>query len=122
MQKIIALPLKLYDFILPVPLSFKRLQERGYNQSLLILWGYLGIKKPLNILQRIKHSRPQSELSGKERLENVKGAFKAKKDFQNKSVLLLDDVMTTGVTLREASKELKKAGAQKVDLLVFARA
>ncbi|BAU23938.1 phosphoribosyltransferase [Caldimicrobium thiodismutans] len=122
MQKIIDLPVKLYDFVLPVPLSFKRLQERGYNQSLLILWGYLGIKKPLNILQRIKHSRPQSDLSGKERIENVKGVFKAKEEFQNKRVLLLDDVMTTGATLREASKELKKAGAQKVDLLILARA
>ncbi len=122
MRRVLSLPVDEYDGVYPIPLSMKRLKERGYNQSLMILWGYLGIGLPSAGLKRIKHSQPQSLLAGKERFENVKGAFGVEENFQNKKVLLLDDVMTTGATLTEAAKVLKKAGATSVDLLLLARA
>ncbi|MBI5199484.1 MAG: ComF family protein [Nitrospirae bacterium] len=68
-------------------------------------------------------TRPQIELKGEERLKNVKGAFKVKdpKDIEGKSLLLIDDVYTTGATVRECSKVLKRAGAEKVYVLTLAR-
>jgi len=118
----LALPLETYDLILPLPLSKKRERERGYNQSLLILWGYLGFRLPQNLLTRVLHTKPQTELAYKERLKNPKGAFWASQEVSGKRVLLLDDVMTTGATLREAAHTLKKQGAREVHLLVLARA
>ncbi|MFN4132483.1 MAG: ComF family protein [Caldimicrobium sp.] len=122
LRKVCKVNLNYYDIITPVPLSLKRERERGYNQSLLILWGYAGIKLPSRVLIRVKHTRPQSELSERERFENIKNAFSVLEDLTGKRVLIVDDIMTTGATLREASKILKKAGAKEVHLLVFARA
>ena len=122
LKKVIELPLNNYDLIIPVPLSRERQRERGYNQSLLMLWGYKGFYLPGQALKRIRHTKPQSELSLKERLSNLKGAFKAKEDVKGKRILLFDDVMTSGTTLFEASRELKKAGATEIHLLVLARA
>ncbi|MFN3921255.1 MAG: ComF family protein [Caldimicrobium sp.] len=122
LRKVCKVNLKYYDIITPVPLSLKRERERGYNQSLLILWGYAGIQLPSRVLVRVKHTRPQSELNEKERFENIKNAFSILEDLTGKRVLIVDDIMTTGATLREASKILKKAGAKEVHLLVFARA
>lgn len=122
MKKVLSLPIDEYDRVYPLPLSMKRLRERGYNQSFMILWGFLEIRLPSTGLKRIKHSQPQSLLTGKERFENVKGAFGVEENFQNKRILLLDDVMTTGATLTEATKVLKKAGASRVDLLLLVRA
>jgi ComF family protein len=112
--------------ILPVPLHPKRLREREFNQSLLLA---KEISKTLKIplikdnLQRIRWTRPQIELKGEERLKNVKGAFSLKdpKTIEGKSLLLIDDVYTTGATVRECSKVLKKAGAEKVYVFTLAR-
>jgi len=109
------------DLIIPLPLSLKRLRERGFNQSFLITWGFLG-KKPFDkFLHRILHTKPQAELSQKERWKNVKNAFLAKDEVKEKSILIIDDVMTTGATLNEASKALKRKGADKVYVLALAR-
>ena len=122
LRKVINLSLESYDLIIPIPLSQKRKRERGFNQSLLMLWGYSGIYFSHNPLKRILHTRPQSELSLKERLSNLKGAFRVEENLKGKRILLFDDVMTSGATLYEASKELKKAGVSEIHLLVLARA
>ncbi|QER42503.1 ComF family protein [Thermodesulfobacterium sp. TA1] len=109
------------DLVVPVPLSNERLKERGFNQSALLVWGFTK-KKPLSgLLSRVKPTKPQTELSGRERWENVKGAFLAKDSVKEKRVLLVDDVMTTGATVNEAAKALKLKGAKEVYVLVVAR-
>ena len=87
-----------------------------------MLWGYGGFYLPKELLIRARHTRPQSELSLKERLENLKGAFAVRGSVKEKKILLFDDVMTSGATLYETAKVLKKAGAKEVHLLVLARA
>jgi ComF family protein len=113
------------DAIIPVPLSTKGLRERGFNQSLLLAKVVADSKKiPLVMdgLYKEKETRPQLGLSAKERAANLKGAFRAKGDFKGKKLLLVDDVMTTGATARECSKQLLKAGAETVVVLTLARA
>ncbi len=120
----LALPSLLFEFDLAcaVPLSVERLRERGYNQAELMLWGYLDKRPKPNPLKRVKHTRPQTELTRKERLENVKSAFKVEGDVSGLRILLFDDVMTTGATLRECAKTLKKSGAKEVIAIALARA
>ncbi len=117
------LPSLPYDFDLAcaVPLSTQRQKERGYNQAELMLWGFLGKRPKNNPLIRAKHTLPQTQLDRKERINNVKGAFICQVDLKGKKVLLFDDVMTTGATLRECAKVLKKAKAEKVGILALAR-
>ena len=112
--------------VLPVPLHPKRLRERDFNQSLILakeISKAVGIPLIIDNLQRIRWTRPQIELKGEERLINVKGAFALKnhKAIEGKSILLIDDVYTTGATVRECSKILKKAGVEKVYVLTLAR-
>ncbi len=113
------------DIIVPVPMTKKALLERGFNQSLLIA-REISIKKgiPIDIdnLQKIRETIPQVGLDAKERMKNLKEAFSVSGDLiKGKKVLLVDDVMTTGTTLRECSKTLLKAGAIEVTGLVLAR-
>ena len=113
------------DGIVPVPLSIKRLRERGFNQSLLLARVISREKKlPLliDILFKKKETPPQTGLSGKERLLNLKNAFVVKGDIRGLRLLLVDDVMTTGATVTECSKQLMKAGAKEVTVLTLARA
>ena len=107
------------DMIVPVPLHPVKLRERQFNQSELIaehLAGRLDKKLEKNWLKRIKYTAPQTGLSREQRLRNLKGAFLVRKEarFADKSVLLVDDVMTTGATLHECAKTIKSAGAKKV--------
>jgi ComF family protein len=102
-------------------LSLKRLRERGFNQSFLLTWGFLEKKPSHKFLKRILHTKVQTELPQKERWENVKNAFLATNEVKEKSILIIDDVMTTGATLNEASKALKNKGASKVYVMVLAR-
>ncbi len=120
-KKIFERKIPQVDLVISVPLSSNRLRERGFNQSYLIAWGFLGKKPKNDILKRVVHTKPQTELSQKERWENVKNAFLAEKDLKDKNILLIDDVMTTGATLNFASKALKEKGAKKVYALVVAR-
>ena len=119
-------PLAEFDLILSVPLHPQRLRERGFNQSLLLARRISQVHSiPLDgtALQRIRHTRPQTELSGAERQKNIRGAFTVKKSalISGKRILLIDDVFTTGATVQECSKALLRAGAKQVDVLTLAR-
>lgn len=110
-------PNESFDFIVPVPLHWWRLVRRGYNQSLLLAKALAKKRKEkLNFSAFIKSkaSQAQSTLSKEERMKQLKGAFQLKEEnlFKEKKVLLIDDVYTTGSTLRECASVLKKAGAQ----------
>ncbi|MDW8135503.1 MAG: ComF family protein [Thermodesulfobacterium sp.] len=123
LNKTLSLKVPSVDVVIPLPLSKGRLKKRGYNQSFLIAYGFSGKKPELNLLFKTKETQPQMELSYKERVENIKDAFLALRDkVEGKRILLIDDVMTTGATLNEASKALKKAGAKEVYGCVVARA
>ncbi|MFZ4761842.1 MAG: ComF family protein [Alphaproteobacteria bacterium] len=119
------------DWICPIPLHYKRQVRRRYNQSALIARELAHLhgcpqKYSPHLLLRTRHNRPQAGLTRSARQENIKGVFAVTPLWQEKladcHVLLIDDVMTTGATLKEAAKILKKAGAQKVSVLTLARA
>lgn len=105
--------------LIPIPLAPARQRVRGFNQSALIgdaLGRALGIAHRQDILQKIKNTAPQMELARTARLQNLAGAFSVSDAaaVQDKTVVLLDDVKTTGATLEEAAKTLKQAGAKKI--------
>jgi competence protein ComFC len=111
------------DLIIPLPLSGKRENQRGHNQSKLLaeeISGFCSINLDSTSLKKIKDTTPQFELSRKERLLNVKGAFRCA-PLTGSNVLLIDDIYTTGATVSEASKALKASGAKKVYVLTLAR-
>ncbi len=112
--------------IVPVPLHAKRLRQRGFNQSLLIARGLAKkLKTGLSYdnLVRARPTEPQVNLKAKERAENLKEAFTLRfaPAFKGKKILLVDDVYTTGATVKECSKVLKQAGSE-VYALTLARA
>jgi ComF family protein len=110
--------------IIPVPLHPKRLRKRGYNQAFEIAKIICKQQnRPLlsDVLVRIKNTEMQAELHEKQRAANVRAAFQVVKPIEHPKVLLLDDVMTTGQTLRSASNCLIKAGVVEVKIAVFAR-
>ncbi|MFD2442739.1 ComF family protein [Bacillus sp. CGMCC 1.16607] len=104
------------DFIIPIPLSEERLQERGFNQAeaLIIESGF----KSANLLTRI-HSEKQSKKSRSERI-HLPRVFHTTEQVKGK-ILLVDDIYTTGSTLRHAAKVLEKAGAESIYSLTIAR-
>jgi len=111
--------------VVPVPLHRRRLAFRGFNQSLTlaaVAAGELGARLMPDGLVRIKYTRPQVQLKPKERRENVKGAFAPSADFGGETVLLVDDVYTTGATVRECATVLRRAGAKAVHVMTLARA
>ena len=114
------------DVILPIPLSEQRIAERGYNQVNLIAHPLARIIKCKYVpaaLRRIKHTHSQVGLNVEERRQNVFGAFQANAQLvKGKTIILMDDVATTGSTLEAASKALMESGASKVYALTFARA
>lgn len=112
------------DFVLmPVPLHKTRLRKRGYNQAYEISKEMAKASGRLldTTLVRNKNTEMQAQLKFKQRAKNVKNAFGLNGELTHKHIVLIDDVMTTGNTLRECVKTLKKAGVQKVKVLVFAR-
>lgn len=114
------------DIIIPVPLHKKRLRARGFNQSLLLareVEKTLGIGVDYLNLKRVRETEQQVNLRSDERHKNVSGAFALGRpeDVIGKKTLLIDDVFTTGATVKECSWVLKKAGAE-VFVLTFARA
>lgn len=115
------------DMIMPVPLHFTRLRHRGFNQALLLARGMSERHRvPLcyDNLMRVRPTRPQVELTGEERIKNVKGAFSLRKpaEVDARHIVLVDDVFTTGATMQECAAVLKKAGAAQVTALTLARA
>ena len=118
--------LKSYDTIIPVPISIKRKMQRGYNQCFLIakeISKQLRIENSSNCLYKNKDILPQSTLNKEEREKNIKGAYELKniKIIENKKILLIDDVYTTGSTLRECSRILRKGNPEKIDCLTIAK-
>jgi ComF family protein len=120
-------PIRDIDLIVPIPLHKTRLRQRGFNQALLLA---SGIGKRFHIplsydnLVRLRATRPQVELSGEERIKNVAGAFSLvrPRDVRSKTIILVDDVFTTGATMNECAAVLKDAGAAHVMALTVARA
>jgi ComF family protein len=115
------------DFLIPVPLHTHRLRKRGFNQALLLvkeLSRRTGIPYRKSILQKKKPTLPQVNLSGAEREKGLKGAFHVigEEALKGKSVLLIDDVYTTGATVNECSKVLLRGGAERVDVFTLAHA
>jgi ComF family protein len=113
------------DLILPVPLSAERLAQRGFNQALEIarpLARTLGVPLETRHIHRRRDTSPQASLPWKERAKNIRHAFECDIDLTGKTVLLVDDVMTTGATLNELARTLKAHGATRVENCVLARA
>lgn len=114
------------DLIVPVPLSYRRLFKRGYNQSAILakmLAKQTGVSVDVTSFKKCRHTKPQSSLLENARLKNVRNAFKVvnTRHIKGKRIVLIDDVMTTGATLSECTKALIKAGALSVDTLTVAR-
>lgn len=112
------------DLLIPMPLHPQRLQERGFNQAVEIsrkLAQLKGRNLALDSVIRTRHGEPQASLPLKERAKNVKGVFAATQDLSGKSVWIVDDIMTSGASLNELAKTLKKAGAVRVECCVAAR-
>lgn len=113
--------------IIPVPLTKKKLKWRGFNQSEEIakeLANFFKIPLISNCLIKVKETKDQVELSEKERERNLKNAFfvDGKEKILRKKIILVDDVFTTGSTLKECAKVLKNAGAKEIIGIVFAKA
>ncbi|AQS42194.1 MAG: ComF family protein [Candidatus Tokpelaia hoelldobleri] len=116
------------DMIVPVPLHRRRFWKRGYNQSAELARAIARIcGKPFcpQLLARRKPTRPQVGLSAKRRADNVRGVFavppRGAAALKHKHIVLVDDVYTTGATVKAAARILKRAGAARVDVLTFSR-
>jgi ComF family protein len=112
------------DMVIPVPLHSKRLRKRGFNQSLRLgRTIFPHIPLGIDILTKTLNTKPQTELSMKERHRNVKNAFETASPLPKgvETILLLDDVYTTGATVRACAKALKRAGAKEVHVFTVAR-
>lgn len=118
------LQLEAVDLIIPMPMHPARIKERGFNQALeiaKILTRHHAEKLDYKSAVRQKLTPPQASLPLKERVKNIKGAFKVNGDLNGKRIAIVDDVMTTGASLNELAKTLKKAGASHVECWVIAR-
>ena len=110
--------------VIPVPLTFERTQQRGFNQSHHIARAFasaFGGRLVLDRLLRVRHTAPQQTLALKERRRNIRGAFAVEGTFSEQPVWVVDDVMTSGSTLDEVARVLKEAGASQVHNLIVAR-
>ena len=114
-----------FDYFVPVPLHWRRRIERGFNQSHLLAQK---LKLPhvriSTDLVRIRNTKQQWDLKPPQRRRNVRGAFAVRKNhpFDGGTIALVDDITTSGATLEECAKTLKRAGAQKVISVVLATA
>ncbi|MGD0634431.1 MAG: ComF family protein [Beijerinckiaceae bacterium] len=116
------------DVLIPVPLHRGRLASRRFNQAAMlarVISEQSGVPVDAFSLTRIKPTPPQVGLTRSQRAANVQGAFRvppqARLHIEGKAAVLIDDVMTSGATINAASRALLRAGAARVDVLVFAR-
>lgn len=118
------------DWVIPLPLSAERLQTRGFNQawelaSALARQTQTRANPDAQLLLRVKHTLPQSQLKREARLTNVKGAFQVDPlrvaELEGRRVVLVDDVMTSGASLFTAAQVLREAGAAHITAVVLAR-
>ena len=110
------------DIIIAVPLSYQRKKQRGYNQSELLateVSKMLNISLEVDCLKKIANTKPQEKLTYKERQQNLKNTFSVinENKIKNKTILLIDDVYTTGATAINCTNTLKKSGAKNVIIL-----
>lgn len=117
-------PAGTFDFLVPVPLSAKRLQKRGYNQALLLareISGRTGIPVREDLLRREEDTRPMKNMGPLERQNNLKKAFHVYgNDVELSTILLIDDIYTTGATIDACAKALYRQGARRVCFLTLA--
>jgi ComF family protein len=113
------------DLLIPMPLSWQRLRERGFNQTLVLARALDAPKVAHDVLLRVHDTPAQSSLPRKERLRSVQGAYAVDpikaSQLKGKHVVLLDDVMTSGASLSAAAQALREAGTAHITGLVFAR-
>ncbi len=115
------------DLILPVPLHRKRLKARGFNQAAIFsraCFPELHSRLNNSLIIRNRETLPQTNLTGKERRKNLSGAFTVSNPdaVKKKNILLVDDVFTTGSTVNECAKVLRKAEAKRIEVFTLARA
>lgn len=125
-QKPIKEKIQAYDLLIPVPISKKRKKERGYNQSLLLAKEIkVNSKQQINnqCLVKVQNIIEQSKLTKKERKLNIQGVYRLKNEqmIENKKVLLIDDIYTTGSTVKECCQTLAKGKPSKIGVLVVAK-
>lgn len=114
------------DLLTPVPLARKRLRQRGFNQAQMLanwLSKALDIPTQSALLQRIQDTQPQQELDAASRRRNLRQAFGLTDEWQidGRHVAVIDDVLTTGATAEALARQLKRAGAVRVDIYCLAR-
>ncbi|MES9992089.1 MAG: ComF family protein [Candidatus Thiodiazotropha sp.] len=112
------------DLLVPVPLHPLRLRQRGFNQSLEIsrvLSRRCGLSQDWRLCRRIKHTPAQAELNREARRNNLRRAFQVCADVSGMHLAVVDDVITTGATVSELCRVLKRAGAERVDVWAVAR-
>jgi competence protein ComFC len=114
--------------LIPVPLHARKQKKRGYNHAALLAKGLgkrLGLPMDEKLLVRVRETKPQFSLKREERYENIKGAFQIdksrKNDVKGKDIILIDDLATSCATLNECANILKRAGAESVWAITFAR-
>jgi ComF family protein len=113
------------DAIVPMPLHPARLRDRGFNQALELarrLSKALGVPVIGDACARVRDTPPQASLPWKDREKNIRGAFTCQANLEDRHVAIVDDVMTTGHTLNEVAKALKRKGVGRVSCWVVARA
>jgi len=111
--------------LLPVPLHDKRMRQRGFNQSIELarpLAKKLGVPLVLDAVIRVRATEQQTGLDAKARRKNIKGAFEVVRDLEWEHVAIVDDVVTTGSTVNELTRVLKKSGVKRVGVISLARA
>lgn len=113
-----------FDLLVPVPITSFKLKERGYNQSVVIAkeLSRLCNKEVFYGVEKVKETGDQKDLTRDKRMENLRGAFKLTQRglLKGKSIVIVDDVMTTGATVSVLAKVLKRAGAKKVGVITIA--
>lgn len=124
-EKLAARAEPLPEMLIPVPLHWRRLQRRGYNQSQELareLSARLSLPLRADLARRLRPTREQTELTATDRRRNVRSVFSVNKAVAGRRIALLDDVITTGATLAELARTARKAGAAHIEVWAAARA
>lgn len=124
-EQLAASRIVLPDILIPVPLGARRFRERGFNQAIELarhLRQLTEVRVQTDLAVRVRDTAAQASLPREERSKNVRGAFALLQPLRHPHVAILDDVVTTGGTVNEIAKLLRRAGAEKIDVWAIARA